>query len=123
MNTETSTPPDDQNEARFSAVVQDFADILGRKLTAYLGSAKGNEDLNDWLRGGPAPDGFERRVRLGLQIANQLRKREGRGVVQLWFTGANPDLEYRAPIDFLRDRDAEQALEPLTMAVNRYLSR
>ena len=86
-------------KASFSDIVAELAEILGKKLTAYIGGVKDTRVVERWARAGVAPyreaDG---RIRLAYQIAKTLSEYDSPRVVQAWFTGLNPELQDRTPI-------------------------
>ncbi|HLH09494.1 MAG TPA: hypothetical protein VKW78_19810 [Terriglobales bacterium] len=109
----TSTRPLVQPEGRpelreFPEVVEGLVSILGRKLTAYIASISDARAIDRWIQDRAKPQrDVEPRIRLAYQIAGMLRRFESPAVVQAWFTGLNPDLNDRVPINLLREGDIE----------------
>ncbi len=116
----TSTRPIVQPEARpdleahrkavgeFPHVVEGLVSILGRKLTAYIASITDARAIDRWVQENAKPQkDVEPRIRLAYRIAGMLARFESPAVVQAWFTGMNPDLNDRVPINLLRDGDLE----------------
>jgi hypothetical protein len=89
-------------------VVTELVEVLGRKLTAYLGGVKDTRALNRWMEGGQIYGDAEQRLRLAFQVARTLSHEEQASVVQGWFMGMNPELGDRSPIRLLREEPLEK---------------
>lgn len=101
-----------------SDVVSNLVEIIGRKLTAYIGSAQDVSTIDWWIAGGELSCDAEARLRFALQLARGLAQEDSSAVVQAWFTGVNPELEDRAPIRLLREEDIE-TVSPTLLAAAR----
>jgi hypothetical protein len=111
-------------QASFSEIVAELAEILGKKLTAYIGGVKDTRVIERWMHGGgvePYRDAVQR-VRLAYQIAKTLSEHDSLRVVQAWFTGLNPDLQDRTPIRLLREEDVEKVGPELLNAMRAFLA-
>src|SRR5581483_8124575 len=69
--------------APFAKIVAELAEILGKKLTAYVGGVKDTRVIERWIQGDveePYRDA-DRRTRLAYQIAKTLSEHDSAGVV------------------------------------------
>ena len=61
-------------QASFAEIVAELVQILGKKLTAYIGGVKDTRVIERWMQGGTAPyRDVDPRIRLAYQIAKTLR--------------------------------------------------
>jgi hypothetical protein len=110
-------------QAPFSEIVAELADILGKKLTAYIAGVKETRVIERWMHGGVEPyKDADRRIRLAYQIAKTLNEHDSPRVVQAWFIGLNPELQDRTPIRLLREEDLEQVGPDLLNAMRAFLA-
>jgi hypothetical protein len=109
--------------APFSEIVAEVAEILGKKLTAYIGGVKDTRVIQRWMQGGVDPyRDAEPRIRLAFQIAKTLSEHDSARVVQAWFTGLNPELQDRTPIRLLREGNVEKVGPELLNAMRAFLA-
>ncbi len=109
--------------ASFAEIVEELAQILGKKLTAYVGGVKDTRVVERWTRGGVEPyRDADRRIRLTYQIAKTLSGHESNSVVQAWFIGLNPELQDRTPIRLLKEEDIEKVGPELLNAMRAFLA-
>jgi len=109
--------------ASFAELVEELAQILGKKLTAYIAGVKETRVIDRWIREGVSPYGdAESRVRLAYHIAKTLSKHDSPRVVQAWFTGLNPELEDRIPARLLKEEDVHQVGPELLNAMRAFLA-
>ncbi len=69
--------------APFAKIVAELAEILGKKLTAYVGGVKDTRVIERWIQGDveePYRDA-DRRIRLAYQIAKTLSEHDSARVV------------------------------------------
>lgn len=110
-------------QASFSQIVAELAEILGKKLTAYIGGVKDTRVIERWMEGGVEPyRDADQRIRVAYQIAKTLSEHESPRVVQAWFTGLNPELQDRAPLRLLREEDVEKVGPELLNAMRAFLA-
>src|SRR5436305_1546467 len=110
-------------QASFPELVAEVAEILGKKLTAYIGGVKDTRVIERWIHGGVEPyRDAEQRVRLAYQIAKTLHEHDAARVVQAWFMGLNPELQDRTPIRLLREEDIEKVGPELLNAMRAFLA-
>lgn len=110
--------------APFSEIAAELAEILGKKLTAYIGGVKDTRVVERWIHGEveqPYRDA-DRRIRLAYQIAKTLSEHDSARVVQAWFIGLNPELQDRTPIRLLREEDIERVGPDLLNAMRAFLA-
>ena len=106
----------------FPEVVRQLADILGKKLTAYIGGVKDVRAVDRWIDGsGPYKDA-DVRLRFAFQVAKTLREHDQKRVVQAWFTGLNPELDDRVPIRLIREEDLDTAGPEVLRAARSFLA-
>jgi len=128
MGTHTSARPDLASHRRaihasFAEIVEELAQILGKKLTAYVGGVKDTRVVERWMQGGVDPyRDADRRIRLTYQIAKTLSEHESNSVVQAWFIGLNPELQDRTPIRLLKEQDIEKVGPELLNAMRAFLA-
>lgn len=79
-------------------LAKNVRDLLGAKLTAYIGGVKSTRSVGQWVAGTEIRDSAAR-ARLGLayRAASLINERDSVRVVQAWFQGMNPMLGDRAP--------------------------
>jgi hypothetical protein len=105
--------------APFAEVARELREILGARLTAYVGGVSETRAVRQWADGERAPgDLVQRRMRVALQAALALKEVDGRGVTQAWFQGLNPQLEDRSPARLLRDGELDE-IGPAVLAAAR----
>jgi hypothetical protein len=96
--------------ASFAEVARDVRELLGGRLTAYVGGVGETRAVRQWADGERAPgEVIQQRLRVALQVALMLEASDGREVTQAWFQGLNPNLDDRSPARLLRDGDLDEA--------------
>ena len=106
----------------FPDLVRQLVDILGKKLTAYIGGVKDIRAVDRWIGGGDPYKDADVRLRFAFQVAKTLREHDDKRVVQAWFTGLNPELDDRVPIRLIREEDLETAGPQLLRAARSFLA-
>ena len=110
-------------QAPFAEIVAELVEILGKKLTAYVGGVKDTRVVERWTQGRVDPyRDADQRIRLAYQIAKTLSEHESARVVQAWFTGLNPELQDRTPIRLLKEEDVEKVGPELLNAMRAFLA-
>jgi hypothetical protein len=110
-------------QAPFAQIVGELAEILGKKLTAYIGGVKDTRVVDRWMHGGVEPyRDAHRRIRLAYQIAKTLSEHDSPRVVQAWFIGLNPELQDRTPIRLLKEEEPEKVGPELLNAMRAFLA-
>ncbi|MFZ0744765.1 MAG: DUF2384 domain-containing protein [Terracidiphilus sp.] len=104
-----------------SKVVEKLVDIIGRKLTAYIGGVKDARAVDRWIAGGAVYGDAETRLRFAFQVARTLSEQDSPAVVQAWLTGANPELGGRVPLRLMRDNEIDSVAPAILSAVRAYL--
>ncbi|MBC7462177.1 MAG: hypothetical protein H7287_12515 [Thermoleophilia bacterium] len=93
----------------FQEVAERLRGLLGNRLVAYIGGVKETRAVRQWADGERAPsEAVQQRLRHALMAASMISERDTASIVQSWFQGANPKLEFRAPARVLRDADDQQ---------------
>lgn len=110
-------------QAPFAEIVRELTEILGKKLTAYVGGVKDTRVVERWMHDGVEPyREADRRIRLAYQIAKTLSEHDSTRVVQAWFVGLNPELQDRAPVRLLKEEDLDQVGPQLLNAMRAFLA-
>jgi hypothetical protein len=89
----------------FPELVKRLADLIGRKLTAYVAGVTDVRALDRWIEGRQAYGEAEPRLRLTFQVVRTLLDHDSAKVVQAWLMGVNPELGDRVPLRLLREGD------------------
>ena len=105
-----------------SKVVEKLVEIVGRKLTAYIGGVKDARAVDRWITGGEIYGGAESRLRFAFQVARALSEHESPAVVQAWLTGVNPELGDRVPLRLMRENEIDEVAPAILIAARAYLN-
>ena len=105
-----------------SKVVEKLVEIVGRKLTAYIGGVKDARAVDRWIAGSAIYGDAESRLRLAFQVARALSEHDPPAVVQAWLTGVNPELGDRVPLRLMRDNEIDAVAPAILSAVRAYIS-
>jgi hypothetical protein len=101
-----------------SELVRQMVDVIGRKLTAYIGGVKDVRAVDRWIAGSEVYGDAEQRLRFAFQVVWTLREHDSPKVVQAWLTGVNPELGDRVPLRLLRENDIH-AVAPAVLSAAR----
>jgi hypothetical protein len=102
--------------------VQKLVEIIGRKLTAYVGGVKDARAVDRWIAGGDIYGDSEARLRFVFQVARTLREHNSAAVVQAWLTGVNPELGDRVPLRLLHENDIDAVAPSILGAARAFLA-
>jgi hypothetical protein len=105
-----------------SQVVAKLVDVVGRKLTAYIGGVKDVRAVDRWIAGGELYGDAEARLRFAFQVVRTLSEHESPAVVQAWLTGVNPELGDRVPVRLLREQDVDAVAPSILSAARAFLA-
>ena len=105
-----------------SKVVEKLVEIVGRKLTAFIGGVKDARAVDRWIAGGEIYGGAESRLRFAFQVARTLSEHDSPAVVQAWLTGVNPDLGYRVPLRLMRENEIDAVAQAILSAARAFLA-
>ena len=105
-----------------SKVVEKLVEIVGRKLTAYIGGVKDARAVDRWIAGGEIYGNAEPRLRFAFQVVRTLAEHDSPGVVQAWLTGVNPELGDRVPLRLLRESDIDAVAPAILSAARAFLA-
>ena len=106
-------------------LVSALVDILGKKLTAYVVSAKDVRTVDRWRTGDESLKAYKdvtTKLRVTYHIAKLLSEYESHRVVQSWFMGLNPELDDRSPARLLREADIESSGPEVLRAARAFLA-
>jgi hypothetical protein len=108
--------------APFDRVAARLRELLGAKLTAYLGSVGETRAVNQWAAGEREPsEAVQLRLRLALQVGLIIADADGAGVARAWFQGMNPQLDDRSPARLLREGDLDEVGPEVLRAARAFL--
>ena len=82
-----------------------LADLIGHKLTAYVGGSRDVCVVERWAAGERITEEAAERLRLTFAVVRMLSEREDLMVIRSWLIGTNPELGDRAPLKLLREAD------------------
>jgi hypothetical protein len=106
----------------FPEVVSALAEIIGRKLTAYIAGVKDVRAIARWLEGAAPYGDVEQRLRFAFQVAYMLAQHDSPRVVQAWLVGINPELGDRVPLRLLREGDLELVAPQILRAASAFIA-
>lgn len=127
MTVQTPSRPDleayrEATSTKFPELVRELSEVIGKKLTAYVGGVKDVRALDRWTEGSVAYGDAEDRLRLAYRVVRTLGKHEHPHVVQAWLTGLNPELNDRAPLRLLREGNLEKVGPQILGAARAFLA-
>ena len=106
----------------FSELVRQLTEIIGKKLTAYIGGVKDVRAVERWMEGAEPYNNAKDRLRFAYRVVKTLGNHDHRHVVQAWLTGLNPELNDRAPIRLLREDNLEEVGPQILGAVRAFVA-
>lgn len=106
----------------FPTVTSKLVEIIGRKLTAYIGGVKDVRAVDRWIAGGDIYGDAEARLRFAFQLVRTLSEQDSPAVVQAWLTGVNPELGDRVPLRLLRENDLDSVAPAILGAARAFLA-
>ncbi len=105
-----------------SKVVEKLVEIVGRKLTAYIGGVEDARAVDRWIAGGAIYGGAESRLRFAFQVARALSEHDSPAVVRAWLTGVNPELGDRVPLRLMHENEIEAVAPDILNAARAFLA-
>ena len=105
-----------------SKVVEKLVEIVGRKLTAYIGGVKDARAVDRWIAGGAIYGDAENRLRFAFQVARALSEYDSPAVAQAWLTGVNPELGDRVPLRLMRENEIDAVAPAILNAARAFLA-
>ena len=105
-----------------SKVVEKLVEIVGRKLTAYIGGVKDARAVDRWIAGGEIYGDAEARLRFAFQVIRALSEHDSPAVVQAWLTGVNPELGDRVPLRIMRENEVDAVAPSILSAARAFLA-
>jgi hypothetical protein len=106
----------------FCLLVRELSDLIGKKLTAYIGGVKDVRALDRWIEGTAPYKDAEERLRFAFRVVKTLSNHEHPHVVQAWLIGLNPELNDRVPIRLLREGKLEAVGPEILAAARAFLA-
>jgi hypothetical protein len=85
-------------------IAQSLQETLGQRLTAYAVGSRDPKAIGKYAAGRHPRSETEARLRDLFQVTRLLLDQESAPTVRAWMIGANPQLEDRAPIELLHQR-------------------
>ena len=105
-----------------SNVVEKLVEIVGRKLTAYIGGVKDARAVDRWIAGGTMYGDAESRLRFAFQVVRAISEHDSAAVVQAWLTGVNPELGDRVPARMMRENEIDAVAPAVLSAARAFLA-
>ena len=105
-----------------SKEVERLVEIVGRKLTAYIGGVNDARAVDRWIAGGAIYGEAESRLRFAFQVARAISELDSPAVVQAWLTGVNPELEDRVPLRLMRENEIDAVAPAILSAARAFLA-
>ena len=104
-------------------VVEKLVEIVGRKLTAYIGGVKDARAVADrWIAGGEVPGDAETRLPFAFQVVRTLSEhrfaRSRAGLAE----GVNPELGDRVPLRLMRENEIDAVAPAILSAARAFLA-
>jgi hypothetical protein len=78
-------------------------ELFGARLVAHMAGISDDKRVHKWANGEAMSSSSEARLRAAYQVAWFLLEHDSAETVRAWFIGMNPQLDYEAPADALRD--------------------
>ena len=103
-------------------VVEKLVEIVGRKLTAYIGGVKDARAVDRWIAGSEIYGDAESRLRFAFQVVRTLSEHDSPAVVQAWLTGVNPELGDRVPLRLMRENEIDAVAPAILSAARAFLA-
>jgi hypothetical protein len=108
---------------RFPAVADALRNVLGARLTAYVGGVEETRAVHAWAEGLRRPsEATQQRLRHALVLALTIADADGPEVAQAWFQGLNPQLDDRSPARHLREGDLDDIGPEVTTVARAFLA-
>jgi hypothetical protein len=105
-----------------SKVIEKLVEIVGRKLTAYIGGVRDARAVDRWIAGGAIYGDAESRLRFAFQVARALSEHDPAAVVQTWLMSVNPELGDRVPLRLMRKNEIDAVAPAILSAARAYLN-
>ena len=103
-------------------IVEQLIEMIGRKLTAYVGGVKDVRAVDRWMNGGELYKDSEQRLRFAYQLVRMLAQREDPRIIQAWLIGLNPELGDRVPLRLMREDDLQLVGPEIMGAARSFLT-
>ena len=117
-----NAPNRESLELPIAQITRWLIDIIGKKLTAYIGNVKDVRAVELWAAGGEMQNDASIRLRFAFQVIEELHETESAAIIQAWLTGVNPDLDDRVPIRLMRQQDLETVAPDILRAARTFLA-
>jgi hypothetical protein len=98
-----------------SKVVDKLVEIVGRKLTAYIGGVKDARAVDRWIAGGEIYGNAEIRLRFAFQVIRALSEHDSPAVVQAC-------LGDRVPLRLMRENEIDAVAPAILNAARAFLA-
>lgn len=98
-------------------VTRRLSDVIGKKLTAYVGGAHSVQVVDEWIKGSVPDTEVEQRLRFTYEIVCLLSETESHREIQAWLIGINPDLGDLAPLQCIRKLNLDKLRPTILGAV------
>ena len=107
----------------FVSLVNRLVEIIGRKLTAYIGSVSDTKEVEAWEKGARPSEDVERRLRFAYRIAKEISARFGPTTAQAWLQGVNSELDDQVALQLIRESNLLAVGSDIIAAEHAFLDR
>jgi hypothetical protein len=115
-------PADEAYLLPFQSLVNRLVEIIGRTLTAYIGSTSDTE-VEAWEKGSRPANEIEGRLRFAYRIAREISMRFGPTTAQAWLQGVNPELDDQVVLQLIRESNLLTVGSEIIAAEHAFLDR
>lgn len=99
----TTSPHDGSVRAQPQEITGFLRELFGAKLVAHMAGIADDKRVHKWANGAPMSPTSESRLRAAYQVAWYLLEHDSAETLRAWFIGMNPQLDFEAPADAIRD--------------------
>jgi hypothetical protein len=108
-------------ELSTAEITRRLINVIGRKLTAYIGNVDDVRAVESWAAGGEMSDDASIRLRFSFRLVQTLLEAQSPAIIQAWLMGVNPDLDDRVPIRLMRQSNLETVAPDILRAAHTFL--
>lgn len=108
----------------FRGLARETIRVLGQTNAARVASVSETRAVREWAMGdrGPRDPRIEERLRFALLVAYMLEQFDSPGIIRAWFTGLNPRLSDRQPLEVIRTQDLQEAGPRVLAAARSFIA-
>ena len=109
-------------EPSIAEITSRLIDVIGRKLTAYIGNVNDVRAVEQWAAGETVSEYAFVRLRFAYQLVQILLEVESPAIIQAWLVSFNPDLDDRVPLRLIKQENLEEAAPGILRAARNFLA-